>query len=527
MLLAVVAASGQAPEGHRLRVTTRLVQVSVVVHGRSAAAARLTKDDFLVFDNGKARPVALFEAGAGKPGAVNQPAAPPPLPPHVYSNRVGRRAGGVSIVLLDALNTPEAQDASAKAQAIRCLGQLEASNRIALYVLDRALYVLHDFTEDTAHLREALARYRAARSPGIDLDPARGGLSPNPALAGTPLDRMAAEANASVSESYAIKRTEVTLSALEAIARYVKRIPGHKSLIWVSSAFPLMVYSPGRGRLSFDEEAHRVTRAMNDADIAIYPVYAGGLANVSALTAEGGRSTARAPRAGTYSAPVLPASMRTLADETGGTTYFHTNDLGGAVRQALADSAASYTLGFYPAEDSLDGKFHELRVQMKAKGFTVRHRRGYFATADSAPTGQQRAAELRRALSSPLDSSAVGMSVRVDPDDKPKPGSLRFVVGIDVNTLGLESRGDHKVGAAEMILVQQAADGRQLHAASDTIRLDLNPEQFESLARDGLVLVKNLEAAPEVYQIRVLVWSVGSDAIGSVRVPGIQALLKP
>jgi hypothetical protein len=218
--------------------------------------------------------------------------------------------------------------------------------------------------------------------------------------------------------------------------------------------------------------------------------------------------------------------MRTLADETGGTAFFNTNDLAGAVRQAVTDSAASYTLGFYPAVESQDGKFHELRVQVKAKGFTLRHRRGYFAAAESKPTGEQRAAELRQALASPIDLPGVGMSVRVDPDDKPTPGSLRFVVGIDVNTLGLELKGDHKVGVAEMILVQQAADGRQLHAANDTIRLDLNAEQFERLSQDGLVLVKNLEAAPEVYQIRVLVWSASSDAIGSARVTGIRELLK-
>lgn len=96
-----------------------------------------------------------------------------------------------------------------------------------------------------------------------------------------------------------------------------------------------------------------------------------------------------------------------------------------------------------------------------------------------------------------------------------------------MDTLSLESKGDHKTGAAEMMLVQQAADGRHLHATNETIRLDLTPEQFEKLTKDGLVLVKFVEPTPEVYQFRVLVHDLGSGAIGSVHVPAIQKRTKP
>jgi VWFA-related protein len=60
--------------------------------------------------------------------------------------------------------------------------------------------------------------------------------------------------------------------------------------------------------------------------------------------------------------------METLADQTGGEAFVMTNNITGAIRQAVENSAATYTLGFYIDRPSIDGKFHELKVEVKRKG---------------------------------------------------------------------------------------------------------------------------------------------------------------
>lgn len=43
-----------------IRVTTRLVQVSVIVHDKNGPVADLKKEDFSLFDRGKEQKIAVF-----------------------------------------------------------------------------------------------------------------------------------------------------------------------------------------------------------------------------------------------------------------------------------------------------------------------------------------------------------------------------------------------------------------------------------------------------------------------------------
>jgi VWFA-related protein len=503
------------PDKPALRVTTRLVQVNVVVHRGSEPATGLTREDFQIFDKGKEQRIAAFSGGTPGMGASTT-AGSVGSSTHVFSNRTERGALGVTIVLFDALNTPPSELSAAKAQAMRSLNQLEGNNSVALYALGGRLLVLHDFTQDIAHLRSVLEKYPAGSLPVFDLNPGRSGLGANPATAGTPLGRMANDANTELSASYSTLRTDLTLSAIEAIARHVQSIPGRKNLIWISSGFPIYIATIG-GSESFHGETRNLARILTDADVAVYPVHTAGLTGISSLDGNVAR-TSRRPGATTSAAPP-PPSMLTLADETGGKAFYGTNDLAAAMQKAISDAEAAYTLGFYPSEESLDGKFHEIRVHVKARGADVRYRRGYFATPETASTPQQRQAQLNQVVSSPLESSAIAMKVRIDPADQPKPGSFRLIVGIDLNTLSLAMKGDHHVGGVQMMLVQQSANGRRLHGTDETIRLDLAADEFERMTKDGLVLVKYVEPAPEVFEIRVFLLDTNSGALGSVFVP--------
>src|SRR6202035_4035794 len=78
-------------------------------------------------------------------------------------------------------------------------------------------------------------------------------------------------------------RAKETLAGLEAIGNHLARVPGRKNLVWVSGSFPFSMgidetlMDPRREHRTFQEEAERASRALNNANVAIYPVDARGL----------------------------------------------------------------------------------------------------------------------------------------------------------------------------------------------------------------------------------------------------------
>jgi VWFA-related protein len=76
-------------------------------------------------------------------------------------------------------------------------------------------------------------------------------------------------------------------------------------------------------------------------------------------------------------------TLRSIADETDGRAIVGRNNLAKGLQDALQDSTAYYLLGYTSAQAPVDGKFHQLKVQLSAaakkRGLQVRARRGYWA----------------------------------------------------------------------------------------------------------------------------------------------------
>jgi len=76
-------------------------------------------------------------------------------------------------------------------------------------------------------------------------------------------------------------------------------------------------------------------------------------------------------------------TLRSIADETDGRAIVGRNDLAKGLQQALQDSTAYYLIGYTSSQAPIDGKFHQIKVQLSAaakkRGLQVRARRGYWA----------------------------------------------------------------------------------------------------------------------------------------------------
>ena len=534
-LLAAAAASSQQnpqqpprPGGPTIRATTRLVQVSVIVQDSSGAPLpNLKREDFTLLDEGQSQEISVFSVESAEK-ITDAPA----LPSDTFSNLIEQRRGtprSVTVILLDALNTQIEDQAYARQQVIKFLQQLQPGDRVALFTLGSRLRMLHDFTQDAASLLRSLDRYRGRTATGASTPDI-----PAPEETGeADLDEWLRDATRRELNVYAIDRARRTLRAIEAIARYLARLPGRKNLVWVSAGFPIAIgFEDPRSRnymaselQGFGPDLDRLARVLSHADLAIYPVDARGLVgdlslNIAAPDLDRTAAIRGQPRANPqYSRAEMMWStqetMRFLADRTGGRAAYNTNDIRGAIRRALEESRVTYVLGYYPAHDRWDGRFRRIRVQVRGEESRVRHREGYFAVPDEPPDNRRRQESLLAAAETPLDASELGLTVFLD-----RAGdALKLEQHVEPVGISLARQQDLWVGQLDFFFYATDAEGKKVSSQQQTLNLRISPSDYATFNADGLSVAKTLPLPKGALRLRIVVRDTASGRLGSVTIP--------
>jgi VWFA-related protein len=518
LALAGAAASPQSPPAQVApstpRVTSRIVEVSVVAEDRQGRPVTdLTAEELALTDGGRPERIVSFSL------RPEIPTAAPPLPPGTFTNRLDQLAGGapsVTAILFDGLNTPMARQSYARKQVLALLKQVEPGNAVALYTLGHGLSVLHELTRDPRPLVAALERYRgevAAETEAAPLDLEASGLE----RFGSWLD----ELDTNLIEHYSRDRALRTFRALGAIANHLEKVPGRKGLVWVSGSFPVWLGSDhitmprhsSSGEQDLWPEIDRLARALNRANLAVYPVDARGLmapADYEPSRASISRDMQLASRSGFQ-------AMDTLAERTGGRAFYNNNDLGRAFRTAVEDSRAAYRLGYQPSHDEWNGQFRGIRIAVERPGVQLRYRTGYFAQPDEPAEEWYRSGVLGAAMWNPTSATGLGMTVH------PFPAALETLdldIKIDARDVSLQQAGDRWRGQLDVWVVQLGKDDAHLGTVSRVAGLDLDRPTYEKLVQSGeLPLFERLKRDPKTILVRVLARDVASGALGSVSIP--------
>ena len=219
-----------------------------------------------------------------------------------YTNRFageGRVPASVTVILLDALNTPPQDFFNARAEIKSFLHQLQPRDRVALYGLSTQLYVIHGFSNDAESLLQSLDKSKAPNS----FQPSASEITPSDS-GNENLDHFLDTMNQHAADMQTLNKVEFTANVMAAIANSLMDIPGRKNLVWVSGGFPFKIGTgtamddpaagthPGApgpdnsvGMRTFQKEIEAAAEAVNNANLAIYPVDARGLIGASNFTA--------------------------------------------------------------------------------------------------------------------------------------------------------------------------------------------------------------------------------------------------
>ncbi len=538
LLSALVFEAALTAQEPLIKTTTRLVQVSVIAKSHDQPAAGLTQDDFKVLVDGHPQKIAFFSAVSSTDHGTPAPA--PTSPAKTFTNVApqSQSANAVTVVLLDLINTKLTDRIYAQQQMIKYLLSIPATDHVAVYSFNGTLRVLHDYTSTMEDFQQKLA---AANGKLVSLTNTGDHGAIDPSADGAAFaELMGGRGSGAERDFYMRNRVLGTLNVLKFIAAHLAQVPGRKNLVWLSGGFPLLFGNQTTSQFTenFSDEMDAAVRALSDASVAVYPVDARGLTTPKGFSAsQSAPPMTRGGRPGIPKAPTnnyqndVHMTMQDLAERTGGHAFYNTNDLSGAIHQAVEDSTLTYTLGFYPEDEKHNREFHKLKVEVDKPSIKLHYRSGYLDLADLPKDEKTRAVQVYDALWSPLDATEIPINVQLSQPlssaavllgqaAPPPSNALDVAVVLDAKGIQLEPKADRHSGRVDVLMVQFNKDGSVLgKPAMETVELNMLETTFRKFLTDGLNVKEQLNILPTATSLRVIVRDYGSGMIGSVTIP--------
>lgn len=315
----------------------------------------------------------------------------------------------------------------------------------------------------------------------------------------------------------ASSRNRITLELMKRVIESMADIKGRKSMVLVSQGF---VYDV---QMKFMKD---VTLASRRHNVPIYFIDTRGLQGLpEAFTAAFGRQIEVQDAVAVLADLSREAEgAEALALDTGGFVVKNSNDLSGGISRVSSESRAYYLLGYNPTDLRRDGKFRKIEVKIrppKSKGLSVRGRRGYYAPLEgqlAETTQSKRDPAIGHALDSPFEISDVPLRVSSFVFDEVALDQMSVQIAVEIDVKGLEFKeeADRSTDALAFLIEAQHRETGEYYRYDQKIEMTLLPETRQKLERSGYPVTREFTLPQGAYQVKVVVRDLNSGKVGSV-----------
>lgn len=526
-----------SPNQDVVRINTQLVQVDAVVTDKKDRHVEdLTVSDFELLVDGKPQPLTHFShvnlpAVKREPAAKKKPvAARESMPTRQIAPTEVRRT--LAFIVDDLGLTLSSTELVRETLRKFVAEQMQEGDLVAIIRTGNGLGTLEQFTSDKRLLYAAIER--------LMWNPLSRNMMPSFADAGAAEAQSDEQAEAQAvldgfEEFRETNFTSGTLGAINFVVRGLRSLPGRKTVILLSDGFRI------NSRTDNDGNTDRIWRALqqlveqaNRASVVIYSIDAKGLQPFMPGADVGGRPSASSYADAMQSSQEALEGPTWLAQQTGGFTIINTNDLNIGIDEALYDQQSFYLLGFDPADEKFDRKYHKIQVKVTRPGLKVRTRSGFFGINETERESDRRAPPKTRgqqilaALLSPL--GAHDLSLRVTPyffNSSQEGPFVRALFHIDCTKLAFKD-GPNGQKLLNLDLAAFAFDEEGATADLDAHRLalKLDEKQYRQVLSSGLSYRADFQLKkPGAYQFRAVLRDAETGRTGSasqfIRVPDL------
>jgi VWFA-related protein len=529
LLLAQQPDQQENPGGFVIRSQVNIVLVDVRVADKSGRPVTdLKREDFKIFEDGAPQTISSFGLeNVERLATATDNGGPPPtidlakLPPNVKPEQVIQDHR--LIVLFFDLTSMPVDDLmrAAKAATAFVHKQLTPADLVAVATYSSTLRVPQTFTNDRDALDKALRSVRVGESSSLAEAGTEGEAGTTNASGQEVVNQDVSAAFTPDETEFNIFNTDQKLAALESLARLLKNVPGRKSVIHFSSGVE-------RTGVENQAELRAAADAANQANVSLYTLDARGLA---ALPPGGDASTASPSGTAIYRNQAVASqvsslqggreTLATLAADTGGRTFYDTNDFSAAFGEVQKENSTYYLLGYSSPKPRFDGKFHRLRVEVDRPGVKVQARPGYFAPKSFRQfTHEDKELQLAQAMD--LEEPFVELPLAVEVASFRQPDHKFYVVlAAKIPGSALSFLQKSETHRTEFDFVWRATDkaGHPAAVLRDTLPVKLDPDTYQQVLKGNILYEGGFVLAPGKYELKVVARENASGKLGAFEEP--------
>ena len=466
-----------------LRATTRLVIVdAVALDDKGQPILDLTADDFTVHEYVKPQKVSDFSFH--HPGSASSPATSPAA--GIISNAPQFSSNScLNVILLDAVNTDFSSHAYAQDMLAKYLDTNPPIQPTAVFALDGKLTMLHDFTTDTKALRDVVAHFKPQGPTHI----------PDVYAAASPFGSRG-------SFQTTARGRQLTEKSMLFLARSLGGYPGRKNLIWLSEGFPINLFpdfTAGDQVMvveDYSPMAERIADELMNAQVALYPIDAAGVSVNDRFPAH--------------------TAMESMAERTGGKTFFNRNDIDLGIRTSIDDGSTYYTLEYYPQNRVWNTKFRHIELKLNRPHAKLTYRQGYYALGPIGGSSETVGETFGRALDrdAPTSPSILFQAGLMLPSAQTQ-NKLVVNFGIDPHTLSFGRESDDLEHAKVTCVVwAYPAKGDPIRDEGNS-NAALKEDVYQQVMRSYFPCKRSLALKPGHYTLRLGVLDEATNLIGT------------
>ncbi len=540
--------------------STDLIEVQVVVTDKRGAPIRgLTRDDFVVTEDGKPQDVSAFTfVDIPLPPASATASARPALraPSIDVATNVLPHERRIYVLVLDGFHVDSTRSTVVRKLARQFIDESLAPTDLGAVVVLGNTAANQPFTANKALLVDAVDQFIGQKSRSATLNTQAQTQVFSAAGSGAKSMEMAAEDAETASKA---NQAQIMLASVKQVCESLGRSAiDRRAILLFSEGIEFDTSNmigedkrPGAasagGGQQLAHESAKYAGAVLDAEQDLFD--AARRTNVALYTIEPrGNSAGNEEIMTTTDArdpltnrPIAPptmtmmneaqrgqGSLRTLASETGGAAIVGTDRFAAGFSRIVEANSAYYVLGYRPANTANDGKYRKIAVSLKSRSDAdIVARKGYFASADaraSASAVHVATVPVPNAASPKMRELLGGqVPMRRGLDLRLMGGPLRpqshktlvaMVVEIDTSALPFKEDGGLLANDIEMAFLALDSQGAMAAGNRSVGNLRLPPANRDGVTH-GLRYIVEFPVPPGRYQVRVGVHESAGDGGGS------------